>query len=82
MNLLPISIRDPISGESLKRFYRSGSVNITASGSVFVDVGSNSFVVPFHNTTTIFLETGGVNHVILLRKYNLQLFCDRTDVVK
>lgn len=53
-----------ISGDPLKRFYQRGSMNITASGSISIDVGSNSFEVPFHNSTTIFLETGEVNQTI------------------
>lgn len=58
------STRNSISGESLKLFYRRGSINVTAYGSVSVDVGSNSFEVPFHNSTTIFLDTGKANQAI------------------
>lgn len=47
-----------------KSFYRRGSENVTVSGSVFVEEGSKSFVIPFHKTTTIFLETDGVNQAI------------------
>ncbi len=51
-------------GDLMKSFYRKGSENVTVTGSVFVEEGSNSFVVPFHKTTTIFPETDGVNQAI------------------
>jgi len=51
-------------GDPMKSFYRKGSENVTISGSVFVEEGPNSFVVPFHKTTTIFPEIGGVNHAV------------------
>ena len=51
-------------GDPFKRFYYRSSANITISGSVFVEADSDSFVVPFHKTTTIFSETDGVNHAI------------------
>jgi len=51
-------------GDLMKSFCRRGSENVTVSGSVFVEEGSKSFVVPFHKTTTIFLETDGVNQAV------------------
>lgn len=80
------STRRSISGESLKTFYRRGSMNVTAYGSVSVDIGSKSFEVPFHNSTTIFLETGEVNHAISPNisdiNFNTNKLTDEIGVVK
>ena len=48
-------------GDPLKNFLRKGSTNITISGSLFMESDSNTFLVPFHKTTTIFLETDEAN---------------------
>ena len=48
-------------GDPLENFLRKGSANITISGSLFMESDSNTFVVPFHKTTTIFLETDEAN---------------------
>jgi len=48
-------------GDPLENFLRKGSTNITISGSLFMESDSNTFMVPFHKTTTIFLETDEAN---------------------
>jgi len=48
-------------GDPLENFLRKGSANITIVGSLFMESNSNTFVVPFHKTTTIFLETDEAN---------------------
>lgn len=52
-----------VGGNPLENFLRKGSANITISGSLFMKADSNAFVVPFHKTTTIFLETDEANQV-------------------
>lgn len=49
------------SGDPLKRFYHQSSANITVSGSLSMETDSNSFVIPFHETTTIHTETDEAN---------------------
>jgi len=48
-------------GDPLKNFLRKGSANITISGSLFMEADSNTFLVPFHETTTFLLETDEAN---------------------
>jgi hypothetical protein len=48
-------------GDPLENFLRKGSANITISGSFFMEDNSNSYLVPFQETTTIFLETAEAN---------------------
>lgn len=48
-------------GDPLENFLRKGSANITISGSLYMEADSNTFVVPFYKTTTIFLETDEAN---------------------
>lgn len=52
-----------IGGDPLKRFYRQ-RLNVTVSGSLSIQAGSDSFAVPFYKTTNIFLETAGANKSI------------------
>ena len=74
------------SGDPLKRFYRRGSANITISGSVLIEADSDSFVVPFHKTSTIFLETDGANQAVSPYatdiKFEVSRLVDEQGVVK
>jgi hypothetical protein len=45
-------------GDPLQRFLRDGFVDIRVNGSLFVKAGSDSFEVPFENTTTVYLKVG------------------------
>lgn len=49
---------------SLKRFYSTGSADISVTGSLSLDKGSSSFGVPFSEETTIFLETEADKHLV------------------
>ena len=49
------------SGDPLKRFYHQSSANITVSGSLSMEADSNSFVILFHETTTIHTEIDEAN---------------------
>jgi hypothetical protein len=46
-----------IGGNPLVRFYRTGSANITVTGSLFLEKGTRAFEVPFHKETTLFINT-------------------------
>lgn len=74
------------SGDPLKRFYRRGSANITISGLVLIEADSDSFVVPFHKTTTIFPEIDGVNQAVSPYvtdiKFEVNRLVDEEGVVK
>lgn len=74
------------SGDPLKTFYRRGSANITISGSVFIEADSDSSVVPFHKTTTIFPETDGANQAVSPYvtdiKFEVSRLVDEDGVVK
>lgn len=73
-------------GDPLKRFYRRGSANITISGSVLIEADSDSFVIPFHKTTTILPETDGANHAVSPYvtdiKFKVSRLVDEEGVVK
>ncbi len=49
---------------NIDEFYRAGSKDITVSGLVSVEEGSNSFTVPFQKSTTIHPVTDGTNRVV------------------
>ena len=72
--------------DPLKRFYRRGSANITISGSVLIEADSDSFVIPFHKTTTIFPETDGANQAVSPHvtdiKFEVSRLADEDGVVK
>ena len=48
---------------NIDEFYRAGSKDITVSGLISVEEGSNSFTVPFQKSTTIHPVTDGTNLV-------------------
>lgn len=55
-------VRESIFQPSL--LYRKFPTNITASGSLFIRIDSNSFVVPFQKTVAIVFEIGGANQTV------------------
>lgn len=73
-------------GAPLKNFLRKGSANITISGSLFMEGDSNSFLVPFQETTTIFLETDEANQAtspyITDIKFEVSRLTDEKGIIK